>query len=204
MTIVTFPPEVLPSSMSVNLVSNTKIYESNFNRDTTTHRFKGERWQMTLNFDNIDNFSVRQIDIMQSFLWGLNGANGRFYMGDFSKQGVATRGAPVVQGANQSGKLLVTSGWTPNTLVIPRGKYFQVGTELKFATEDLYSDSQGGSTLKFTPSLRTSPANGAAIITENPVGVFRLVDDSQGSFNLSAGLEGTVSIEVVEVFNYGQ
>lgn len=195
-----FPEEVLPNSMVINLRSNSKTFESSFNRSTRTHRFPGEQWVMSLNYDTLDNFTKPEIDILQSFLWQLNGANGRFYCRDYSKPNGRTRGNPVVLGNNQYGSLLLTTGWTPNQLVIPRGNYFSVNDELKYVTEDIWSNNLGQAILKFTPWLRNAPVNGDKINVSNARGIFRLTDDDQGTFNLTPGLEGTLSINIVEAF----
>ncbi|AUS01883.1 hypothetical protein NVP2044O_19 [Vibrio phage 2.044.O._10N.261.51.B8] len=201
MTLPVWPEGISPNSMSVNLVHNSKSFSSPYNGSTMSHKFPGARWVATLNFDALDNFGVKEVDILQSFIWSLEGEAGRFMMHNFSKPGSPEKGAPVVMGDNQYGGLLNTSGWTPNRLVVPRGHHFAVNNELKVATEDLYSADNGVCTMRFTPWLRTPPANGAAITTDKPKGMFRLVDDEQGYFDLTPGLEGTVSIQVVEVFN---
>lgn len=201
MSELTFPDNVRPSRMSLNLVSNSVIYTSQFNNSVNTHNFPGARWKATLEFDNIDNFSVKEIDILQVFLWQLEGVNGRFWMHDFSKPGSPTKGSPVVSLPDQYGTLLPTSGWTPNSLVVPAARYFSVNGELKFATKDLYSDAIGNCNLEFTPPLRTPPPQGSEINTDRPKGMFRLLDNNQGNFNLSPGLEGSVTLEVVEAFH---
>lgn len=201
MAIPVYPELVLPSSMSLNLVANTTIYESTFNRNVNTHSFAGDRWEATLNFDNLDNFTTKEIDILQAFIWNLGGANGRFYMWNLSRNGRPELGSPKVNGQNQYGKLLVSDGWLADSLVLRMGENFSVNGELKMATKDCYSSPTGSCNLEFTPPLRTSPPDNAEIKTERPLGLFRLSDDSQGVFNLSAGLEATVTISVVEAFN---
>lgn len=196
-----FPEEVLPNSMSINLRSNSKAFESSFDRTVSTHRFPGEQWVITMNYDTLDNFTKPEIDILQSFIWQLQGVNGRFYCRNYSKPNGRTKGNPVVLGNNQYGALLLTAGWTPNQLVIPRGNYFSVNDELKYVTEDIWSSATGQAILKFTPWLRNSPANGDKINVSNARGIFRLQDNDQGLFNLTPGLEGTTVVNIVEAFN---
>ena len=204
MTDFVFPESVLPSSMTVNLVSNSIMYNSQFNNATTSHNFQGARWVATLNFDNIDNFTVKEIDILQAFVWQLEGVNGRFKMWDMSKSGHPEKGTPVVSTDSEYGSVLQTSGWQPNTQVIGAARYFEVNGELKFTIEDAYSDSSGNCTLRFVPPLRAIPPKNAPIKTNKPMGTFRLADNDQGAFNLTAGLEATLSLEVVEAFTYAK
>lgn len=196
-----FPEEVLPNSMSINLRSNSKMFESPFNRSASSHRFPGEQWVMTLNYSTLDNFTKPEIDILQSFIWSLQGVNGRFYARDYTKRNVRAKGNPVVQGDDQYGSVLTTSGWTPNQLVIPRGHYFSVNDELKYATKDIWSGSTGVAVMEFTPWLRNSPASGTPINVSNARGVFRLADNDQGTFELTPGIEGTLTLNLVEAFS---
>lgn len=201
MSLEYWPAAVLPNSISINLTSNSRNFNSSFNNSVSSHRFPGSMWMMSLNFDSLDNFGVREIDILQSFLWSLDGVDGRFYARDFSKPGIGEKGTPTVNGNDQYGGLLSTKGWLPNQLVIPRGKYFSVNDELKYSTQDIWSNDGGIATLTFTPWLRNPPKNNDAIITSNPRGIFRLADNDQGMFDLTPGLEGTTSIEIVEAFS---
>lgn len=200
MTLPIFPMNVLPNTMNINLVGNTQVFRSSFNNSVNTHGFAGSHWKATLNYTSLDNFSVREIDILQTFIWDLGGANGRFMMPNFSKLGSPPRGTPKVNGSNQSGGTLITDGWIPNSLVLMRGDMFQVGNELKMVKEDIKSDSAGNATLRFFPWLRDKPTDNAEIITDRPMGMFMLEDDNQGDFQLSAGLQGQTSIQVIEAF----
>lgn len=199
MTVYAWPDELEPNSMTFGLSANTALFESPLNRSVMSHRFLGERWRGKLEFNALDNNNVRELDILQAFIWKLGGKNGRFTMGDFSKRGAPARGAPVVNGAGQYGGLLSTSGWIPNEIVLPMGTYFSIDNELKFTTADIVSNAGGFATLEFAPWLRKSPADGAVIVTDNPTGMFRLADDSQ-LFDIVAG-NAEISIEVVEAFN---
>ena len=74
-------------------------------------------------------------------------------------------GTPLVNGADQTGRSVVTDGWN-NAIVI-----FKAGDYLKFAnhdkvytvTADVTSSGAGASTISIEPALITSPANDSAI-----------------------------------------
>ncbi len=202
MTIYTWPSELIPNKLTFGLSANTGVFESPFNNAVMTHRFLGERWRATLEFNALDNHNqaARELDILQAFLWKLSGKNGRFTMGDFAKPGAPALGTPLVVGGSQYGGLLQTDGWTPDEIVLPMGSYFTINGELKFVISDIVSNSGGVATLEFAPWLRVSPADGDAIITENPTGMFRLASDDQ-IFNMKPGMNAEISIDVVEAFN---
>lgn len=110
----------------------------------------------------------------------LNGRYGTFRLGDAScatPRGVAT-GTPLVNGASQTGKTLITDGWTiSQTGILKQGDYIQIGDRLYMVTVDANSDGSGNATLDIWPRLRESPADNAAIITTNCKGLFRLASN---------------------------
>lgn len=199
--IKSWPEKVIPNSININLVHNAKSFSSPLNNSVTTHLFPGAMWKATLSFTSLDNFTTNEIETLQAFIWSLGGIDGRFLMWNFSKKGTPEKGAPVVSVGGQYGGALQTKGWVPNVMVIPMGSYFSVNNELKFVTEDVYSDSNGECVLRFTPWLRVSPAVDDVITTDRPKSIFRLADNEQGNFSLTPGLEATINIEVVEAFN---
>lgn len=202
-TIVNFPDNLFPTSISgMNLKANNLLYQSNYSRATDTHRLFGDQWNLTLNFENIDNMNgYDEIAKLQSFIWSLGGVSGRFLMSPFIRVGAPSKGTPVVNGNSQTGNSLNTDGWLSSAKVLRQGDFFQIGYELKMVTEDIWSDSLGDATLKFTPPLRNSPVDNDPIVTDDPKGLFRLKSDDQGQFDLSPGLEAEVSIQVVEAFD---
>ncbi len=196
MALVEYPMSIIPNSMTLNLRANTKTFTSSFNNSRLTAKFPGKHWVASLSFSNL---YPREVAELKSFLWSLDGADGRFYMPLFDNTGAPARGTPVALGPDQTGGLLSTNGWTPNTVVLKRGDYFEINNELKMVTSDVVSSSTGQATFEFTPWLRTAAQTGDAITTLNPKGMFMLTDDSQGEIDFDPGF-GSVSFEVVEAF----
>jgi hypothetical protein len=92
------------------------------------------------------------------------------------------RGTPVVDGsiAVVAGAItLPTMGWTPSqtNLLLP-GDYIQVGYRLYTVLDEVISDSNGKSVLNIGPSLREIPTAGESVVTQNPLGLFRLAKNS--------------------------
>lgn len=171
--ILSIPEHIKPTSMELSLASNTKIFESTFNKSTTTAKFAGDRWQMTLNFENLDY----EIDALSAMMYQIGGKSGRVRIPPYHRMGAPAAGLPVVQGGGQTGGIMNTDGWIPNRVVLRAGQFFQVGEELKMLVEDCVSDNSGNATMMFTPWIRESPVNNAEIITKRPTGVFRLTED---------------------------
>lgn len=194
----TWPTAVIPDSISINCKANNKTFTSSLNGSEQTAGFMGDKWIVSISFNNLDNFDLPEIEILQSFIWSLQGVNGRFKMWNFSKKGKPALGTPLVKGFENSGSICNTSGWTPNRIILNQGDFIEFNNELKMITKDIVSESTGDALLYFVPPIRNIPDDNVAVITDKPCGVFRLADDDQGSFDMTAGLEATCSLELIE------
>lgn len=116
-----------------------------------------------------------------AWMAALRGRYGTFLLGDplgKTPRGVAT-GTPLVNGAGQTGRSLVTDGWTPSiTGILKAGDYIQLGTgtttRLYKVMQDVNSNGSGQATLDIFPILRESPADNAAVTKSSCKGTFRL------------------------------
>lgn len=128
-----------------------------------------------------------------AFFAKLRGRSGTFLFGDPLKRtprGVAT-GTPLVNGASQTGKILVTDGWTAGqTGIMKEWDSFQVGTgltsRLHRILNDADSDGSGNATFDSFPRIRESPADNAPITLTDPKGLFRLAGNEM-NWNFSPG-----------------
>lgn len=118
----------------------------------------------------------------QAFGMKLGGTLGTFNAGDpdaKTPRGTVP-GTPLVAGGSQTGEDLATDGWTVSqTGILLEGDWIQIGTRLYMVVEDADSDGSGNATLTIRPKIWSgdSPANNASIVTANPKGIFRLLDD---------------------------
>ncbi len=121
-----------------------------------------------------------QADEWISALMQLQGMSNAFQLGDpmkTSPRGSAL-GTPTANGAISmvaGGQTLYTQGWAAShtNLLLP-GDYLQIGYRLHRVLDAVISDSSGKAPISIWPSLREAPLNGEAIVTTNPVGLFRL------------------------------
>lgn len=120
-------------------------------------------------------------DIWAAFFDQLNGSEGTFLTYPYQRpqpKGAAT-GTPLVNGADQQGKILLTNGWTPEVSgILKQGDYISLGTgtatRLYRIAKDADSDLAGAAELDIWPSLRETPADNDAITTDHPMGIFRM------------------------------
>lgn len=179
MTVYTPPRAPAPQSSTIKPRSVVAVSESPFTYEQQAQAATGQGWQIEITLPPMKRAKAAP---WLAFFLRINGREHTFTMGDSDARrplGVAT-GAPVVDGAGQSGTALVTRGWTPDTPgILLAGSYVQIGTRLFMTTADADSDATGAATLSIWPRIgnvagRAAPADGAPLILENTVGLWRL------------------------------
>lgn len=196
MTVLTFP-EVRPSSVSWGLEGNTRTARSPVTRTSQTSAMGGDRWVVTLVYNS---HRTSELYELEAFLSNLQGEAGRFYLWHHEREvprGTAP-GTPLVKGASQTGKTLITDGWTPSQsgILLP-ADMIAVNGQLLRVTASADSDGAGEASIAVTPALRSSPADNAAITTTKALGVFMLASDREGQVITERG-RGSLVINCVE------
>ena len=196
---IDFPTTVKPRSSKFALQSNTRVYASPMSQSTQRLEMPGARWKATYEFPPMTRAECAPLI---SFLTKLRGAASTFYGFDPAARELLGTGAgtPLVNGAGQTGRILISDGWIANQTVLKTGDYFQIGTELKVVTDDVTSDSSGNATISFEPALRSSPANNALITVTNPTCIMRLIDDEQTSWDVDESMFYRIQFSAIEAF----
>jgi hypothetical protein len=101
-------------------------------------------------------------------------------------------GSGVIAGSqNAMATSITTRQWEPNTNVLMAGDYIQIGVvptdgspftnpvRLHCVLSDVTTDASGDATIPVWPSLREPLDDGVAVVTGNPVGLFRLADNQR-------------------------
>jgi hypothetical protein len=196
--LITFP-SISPGEATWGLVNNTQSFVSPLTGATQVVRLPGERWKFSFTYNVMTDEESAQ---MTAFIAQARGGAETFRVSNplrKTQKGAAT-GTPLVKGGSQVGSSLDTDGWTPSTLVLKVGDYFEVNNELKIVTEDITSDGSGNATLYFEPPLRYSPADNAAITTTNPKATFRL-DEKETSWRYVPGGFSSLVVTAIEMWD---
>lgn len=175
---ITYPLNI-PTNVSferLNFSSNQSVSfnRSPFTLDTQVQEHQGQAWVVEATLPTMERSNA---EAWVTFLMKLNGVKGTFLLGDplGAEPRGSVAGTPVVNGGSQTGQSLVTDGWTPGaTGVLLAGDYIQLGQRLYKVLSDVNADGSGNATLDIWPRLRESPADNDTIITDSPVGLFRL------------------------------
>ena len=187
-------PSITPSSQSWGLMTNARQFISPLTGAIQTSQRTGNRWQVSLTFDNL---TTTQRRTLQAFLARVQGLSENFYLTDHAFiRSADGAGTPLVNGADQTGNSLITDGWT-GSYAMRAGDLFSVNGELKIATADS-TISGGAATIAFAPELRAAPANDAAITRASPTGIFRLSTPISSWSTAPGPIASTFTIEAVE------
>ena len=199
---ITFPLN-LPTSIGLDsfqlrITDSVAVLRSPWSFATQVQEHNGQMWMLDA---SIPPCPRELAEPWVAFLETLKGPVGTFLIGDpwgKSPRGVAS-GTPLVNGGSQTGESLNTKGWTAGvTGILKAGDYIQIGQRLYKLKQDANSDGSGNATLEIRPRLRESPANNASIITEEPVGLFRLNTSEVPLFDLDYERLYSVSFTAVE------
>lgn len=165
-----------PSFTSFTL-SHTSVVAKVRSPYTLTAQLQEHQGQMWIADVTLPPMARATAEAWRAWLLALNGPYGTFLLGDplaTLPRGIAT-GTPLVNGASQTGKTLVTDGWGASvTGILKAGDYIQLSNRLYMVTQDASSDGSGNATLDIFPRLRESPADNSAIVTVSCKGLFRL------------------------------
>jgi len=194
---LTFPSvSVVKSKFALNVATTSNT--SPFTGEQQVYFFGGQWWTGEVTFKP----STRaEISAVQAFLAKLKGQYGTFLYGDpdaLAGGFMGAGGTILVNGASQTGNTLTVDGMSLSTTVAKAGDYFQLGTgvnaRLYMFTEDLVSDGAGAGTATFEPNLRASPNDNDQLDITDPVGAFRLSENtSEWMSNYSSTYDVTIS-----------
>ncbi|MBP5857297.1 hypothetical protein KAJ83_09775 [Marivibrio halodurans] len=211
MTLPVFPVNVgIEEVGDFDLLHRTEHFPSSL---TSAERIRGDltpRWTVALRLGAMTESEWRR---WSAFVVGLAGASGLMYYTpthaarpQFGLPGGLPGGTPVVAGAGQLGRSLITTGWPAGQTVLHAGDFFCFDNlsgirELKLLTADASSDGAGAATLAFAPPIRRAPADGAAIVIDGPSCAMRAIDDKQGALTITRNRKiGRASFHLIESF----
>lgn len=188
MTVLAFPGAVpAPNDLSFGLAANTQSGgRSPFDGTEQTLELPGARWMAELRWHDLD---VSEWRALAAFVERLGGRAGRFTwspIGRFPRRGTAT-GTPLVNGGSQTGKSLITDGWSGTNPAFLAGDLVgyvdPTGRNVMHRVVADVTPSAGAATLTLAPAIRRSPADNAPLVLVAPTPVWRLAaDETMGDY----------------------
>lgn len=158
----------------------------------------GQRWQIEMEYPPMTRDEAAAL---WTFLNALSGRYTAFYFNlPFHSARGTMLGAPVVSGADQVGKNVMTSGWPASSPGLLRvGDFIRFDGRYKTyqVTADVSSDSEGNATIPIFPALQESPADEVSVIADSRF-CCSLTSDTQ-EVSINSLLHYGLSISMVEV-----
>lgn len=179
MSYMTFPTGIFPDDAEWSNSANSMVHTSPLSGSEDVLELPGAKWVVGLSFKDLTDREAVQLE---AFLTSCRGKARGFWLWNHRRPTPygSGLGNPVVYGANQTGGTLVTTGWQANAQnVLLPGDFVGVGGELKMVRYDttVNADATGRAEIQLEPPLRSSPADGAAIVLNRPKALFRLIED---------------------------
>ncbi len=193
-----FPVDVIPSSVLLGSNSPTEVSMSQSGK-RNTKQLGGHKWQITATFRG--PYTRDQFMPVFAFLLEQEGQfeSFTFIPPDLATPRGAASGTPLVNGASQVGKSVITDGWTPSTLVLRQGDVFKFAGHSKvyMTTAEATSDVSGNLTIQINTPLAESPANNEALVVADVPFTMHLTSDIS-EYNLSKPILYNFSIKMLE------
>jgi hypothetical protein len=176
---ITLPTSPGPAQMEWGALTVAGRNVSPYTLSGEDFEWPGNRWRVSVRYPLMNR---TEGDALVAALVSLYGA-GTMLLGPAgagkTAKGAAS-GTPLVNGASQAGKTLVTDGWTISiTGILKAGDFIQLSSgstsRLHMTLKDVNSDGAGNATLDLWPRLRESPADNSAIVVASPKGLFHLI-----------------------------
>jgi len=193
-----WPNVTHPSSIEIDPQEKVGESDAAFGYQAQVFDFMQSMWQGTVSFPPMNRHCA---DMWQSFILEARGGVNAFMLGD-PKAALPKgqpAGAPVVNGAGQTGYSLLTRGWTPNRYnLLSIGDYLQIGYRLYKVLTPVVSDSSGHATISIWPNLRDQPADGTALVVNHCKGLFRLASPTGNKFSTNVANYGFTGFKIRE------
>jgi len=171
------PVAPAPRKNTFELIFNIDVMESPITKQAVFDEKQGHRWEGIFYYPKMTSLTARE---WKAWFTTMKGPMKTFYCFDPDNKlpvGIAAVGTdtPLVRGAGQGGTSVLTDAWRVNGtgLLLP-GDDVQVGTEYKRVTETVSSNASGIATINFEPKLHGTLADNAAVVFDNPKGIFRM------------------------------
>lgn len=177
MTLITLPSSPAPSSFERRPFSAGGVSRSPWSLVEQVQANQGRQWAYGVTLPEMTDAQARA---WFGALLRCDGPVNTFLFGDpkWTSPVGTWAGAPVVDGGGQEGMTIALTGFDVDATG-NAGDFFQLGADsasrLYCVTEDFTADGSGAAQVEIWPQLRISPANGDALTTSSPKGVFRLV-----------------------------
>lgn len=196
MTTITFPSTPKPQTMSWRLVQPAQVNVSGWTGKRQVIASGRGWWECQFGLPPI--VGTTNVNAWRSFVAQARGGANDFQVPVDPTAQSSASATPLVNGAGQTGRSLVTDGWPVSTTVLYAGQFVTIGDQLLQLTSNITSNGSGQATISFEPAIRVSPADNTPIEFKNPYCLMYFVEDP--SYSVEAGYVYNMSFNLRESF----
>jgi len=175
-------PDIKVSSGRAVIVPSAKTQRNTFSGTTTVFDNGTDFWRERVQLPFTKGDEAFALD---NLLTELRGPVNGVWLKDWNYKARGDwDGTLVVDGANQEGTQLALRGGAVSKTIAKVGDRFQLGKRAHQLTADATTDGSGDVVVSFEPQLKVIPTDGQAIITDNPMTLYRWMNsDSRPQFD---------------------
>ena len=175
------------------------MFRSPLSGTIRTESQSGGRWFLSLMVQNLKTNSVisNPLQELEAFLFRLDGKKNRAVIQDFgyTRSGPGG-GAPLVNGASQTGLTLITDGWPNSTTVLYAGDRIGISGQMIPITTDATTNGSGQVNLALAHPILVAPSTNASIEIDDPTA--RYILSNNVSIAARPGIFKTLLVEFEE------
>lgn len=175
MATITFPVSANIAEMQWRLVMPAQTNISGWTGQRQTLASNRGWWECQLALAPI----VGQVAArpFRSFIAQARGSVNDFRIPAFPRDQTSLTNTVTVQGANQTGRSIITTGWPNSTTVLLAGDYITINDQLLQLTANVVSNASGVATVSFDPPIRAAPTNGSSVVYKRPTALMYFVEE---------------------------
>lgn len=173
MTVIVPPTCPVPRRSRPSVRNVNARNEAPFDLSEQIYDWPGDQWLVDFTFAPMGKTDAAK---WTAFLWSCEGIKGTFRYGlrGFGSRMATANGTVTIHSVQSDKAARITSPVRPKV-----GDLIQVGTRLHHITAwSVQNETQ--SNIEFSPRFISAPEAGDPVITQNPMGLWRLRDNTQG------------------------
>lgn len=196
MATITFPSTPAPSGMTWRLIQPAQNNISGWTGARQVLASGRGWWECSVSLPPM--VGEASVAPWRSFFAQMQGAANDFRLPVNEIAQSASTATPLVNGASQTGRSIVTDGWPVSSTVLSAGMYVTINNQLLQLTADVVSNGSGQATISVAPAVRSSPADNAPIEYKNPYALMYLLEEP--TVSVEPGLVYSTSFSARESF----
>jgi len=191
---LTFPEidgKTIIEKITMRHINSVAVTQSPFNYKQQVQDYGGVRWEAEVTIRPLTHTEAKTFN---AFISSCKGSLGTFKMGNPLDVKTVDNATAVFQSAHSEGDNAINVSFTGSARILV-GEYISIANHLHLVLNR--TAVGGGESLDIIPPLRQSAVTGQTVVTDEPVGLWRLASN-QTEWNVSKNLHYSFTFSCVE------